>query len=95
MTIGTVLTAATAACGAVARPGQAGVKVLAAQAGAISETGSSLLYPLMRTWAAAYEQGTPGVTVSTASTSSGTGIAAASAGTTDIGASDACQAATW
>jgi phosphate transport system substrate-binding protein len=89
MTIGTVLTAATAACGAVARPGQAGVKVLAAQAGAISETGSSLLYPLMRTWAAAYEQGTPGVTVSTASTSSGTGIAAASAGTTDIGASDA------
>jgi phosphate transport system substrate-binding protein len=43
----------------------------------------------MRTWAAAYQQGTPGVTVSTASTSSGTGIAAASAGTTDIGASDA------
>jgi phosphate transport system substrate-binding protein len=89
MTIGTALTAATAACGAVARPGQAGGKVLAAQAGTISETGSSLLYPLMRSWAAAYQQGTPGVTVATASTSSGTGIAAASAGTTDIGASDA------
>ena len=60
-----------------------------AQAGTISETGSSLLYPLMRSWAAAYQQGTPGVTVSTASTSSGTGIAAASAGTADLGASDA------
>src|SRR6202000_738165 len=53
------------------------------------QTASSLLYPLMRSWAAAYQQGTPGVTVSTASTSSGTGIAAASAGTTDLGASDA------
>jgi phosphate transport system substrate-binding protein len=87
--IGTALAAAAAACGTVAGPGQAGVTAVAAQAGTISETGSSLLYPLMRSWAAAYQQGTPGVTVSTASTSSGTGIAAASAGTTDLGASDA------
>jgi phosphate transport system substrate-binding protein len=87
--IGTALTAAAAACGTVAGPGQAGVTAVDARAGTISETGSSLLYPLMRSWAAAYQQGTPGVTVSTASTSSGTGIAAASAGTTDLGASDA------
>ena len=89
MMIGTALAAAAAACGTVAGPGQAGVTAVAAQAGTISETGSSLLYPLMRSWAAAYQQGTPGVTVSTASTSSGTGIAAATAGTTDLGASDA------
>jgi phosphate transport system substrate-binding protein len=89
MAIGTALAAAAAACGTVAGPGQAGVIAVAAQAGTISETGSSLLYPLMRSWAAAYQQGTTGVTVSTASTSSGTGIAAATAGTTDLGASDA------
>jgi phosphate transport system substrate-binding protein len=89
MMIGTALAAAAAACGTVAGPGQAGITAVAAHAGTISETGSSLLYPLMRSWAAAYQQGTPGVTVSTASTSSGTGIAAASAGTTDLGASDA------
>ena len=87
--IGTALAAAAAACGTVAGPGQASVTAVDARAGTISETGSSLLYPLMRSWAAAYQQGTPGVTVSTASTSSGTGIAAASAGTTDLGASDA------
>ena len=71
VTIGTALAAGTAACGTAAhpadpaRPGNAGVSVLAAQAGTISETGSGLLYPLMRSWAAAYQQGTPGVTVST------------------------------
>ena len=85
--IGTALAAATAACGSTAQPRQA--EVTAAQAGTISETGSSLLYPLMHTWAAAYQHAAPGVTVATASTSSGTGLAAAAAGTTDIGASDA------
>ena len=43
----------------------------------------------MRTWARAYQRQTSGMTVTTASTGSGTGIAAASAGTTDLGASDA------
>ena len=86
--IGTALAVAAAACGTVSRPGQAGA-LDSAQAGTISETGSSLLYPLMRSWAAAYQRATTGVTVSTASTSSGTGISAASAGTTDLGASDA------
>jgi len=88
MTIGTALAAATAACGS-ARPGTSAVTDLAAPGTTVSETGSGLLYPLMRSWAQAYQQATPGVTVSTASTGSGTGIAAASAGTVDLGASDA------
>src|SRR5579859_615035 len=86
--------ALTAACGAVshANGGEPrGVKAnaLAEPAGTISETGSGLLYPLMRTWAAAYHQQFPNVTVTTALTGSGAGIAAATAGTVDIGASDA------
>jgi phosphate transport system substrate-binding protein len=55
----------------------------------ITESGSSLLYPLARTWAAAYHQQVPGATVTTASTGSGKGIALASADKIDIGASDA------
>ena len=89
MTIGTALAAAAAACGTVARTGQDSAIVVAAQSGTISEAGSSLLYPLMSSWAVAYQRQAPGVTVKTASTSSGKGIAAASAGTVDLGASDA------
>ncbi|MGO9958445.1 MAG: phosphate ABC transporter substrate-binding protein PstS [Solirubrobacteraceae bacterium] len=59
------------------------------RAGTISETGSTLLFPLMRTWAAGYHQQFPGVTISTAATGSGAGIAGASAGTVEIGTSDA------
>jgi phosphate transport system substrate-binding protein len=55
----------------------------------LSETGSTLLYPLMRSWATAYHQQVPAVSVSTAATGSGAGIAAASAGKADIGTSDA------
>jgi phosphate transport system substrate-binding protein len=55
----------------------------------LSETGSTLLYPLASTWAKAYHQQHPGVTVMTAGTGSGTGIKDASDGTADIGASDA------
>ncbi|HEY6495279.1 MAG TPA: phosphate ABC transporter substrate-binding protein PstS [Trebonia sp.] len=81
-----------AACGAGAgAPGAAGAPagLVSAPGGTISETGSSLLYPLMHTWAGAYHKQVPGVTVATVSSSSGTGIAAASAGTSDLGASDA------
>ncbi len=35
----------------------------AAQAETINEAGSSLLYPLMRSWAGAYQRQAPGVTV--------------------------------
>jgi phosphate transport system substrate-binding protein len=55
----------------------------------LSETGSTLLYPLFRTWAAAYHGQHSQVTIPTGATGSGAGIAAASAGTVDIGASDA------
>jgi len=56
---------------------------------ALSETGSTLLYPLLRSWAAAYHQQHANVSLATAATGSGKGIAEASAGTVNIGASDA------
>jgi phosphate transport system substrate-binding protein len=56
---------------------------------ALSETGSTLLFPLLTAWASAYHQQFSQVTISTAGTGSGAGIKAASAGTADIGASDA------
>jgi len=55
----------------------------------LTETGSTLLYPLLKLWASAYHQQHPQVAVSTAGTGSGAGIAAASAGQADLGASDA------
>ena len=55
----------------------------------LSETGSTLLYPLFRTWATAYHAQHSQVTIPTGATGSGAGIAGASAGTVDIGASDA------
>jgi phosphate transport system substrate-binding protein len=58
-------------------------------ASSLAETGSTLLFPLMRTWAAAYHQQFPVAVVRTAATGSGAGIADASAGTADIGTSDA------
>jgi phosphate transport system substrate-binding protein len=55
----------------------------------ISETGSTLLYPLFQTWASAYHQEHSQVRITTGATGSGAGIEGASSGTTDIGASDA------
>jgi len=89
----------TAACGtgAVARSGSpsAGASPSGPASGpapahmAISETGSTLLYPLMGLWAAAYHQQHPQVSVTLGATGSGVGIADASAGKINIGASDA------
>jgi phosphate transport system substrate-binding protein len=62
---------------------------LSASGVTVSETGSTLLYPLARTWAAAYHRQHPGVTVTTAGTGSGAGIEDASDGQAEIGASDA------
>jgi phosphate transport system substrate-binding protein len=56
---------------------------------ALTETGSTLLYPLFNLWAPAYSHQYPHITVTTAGTGSGTGISQAAAGTVDIGASDA------
>jgi phosphate transport system substrate-binding protein len=55
----------------------------------LSETGSTLLLPLLKAWASAYHQQFSQVTITTAGTGSGAGIKAASKGTADIGASDA------
>lgn len=79
----------TVACGTGANRAEVTARLASEPAGTISETGSGLLYPLAHTWAAAYHQQFPGVTVTTASTGSGKGIALASAGQADIGASDA------
>jgi phosphate transport system substrate-binding protein len=55
----------------------------------LSETGSTLLYPLFQLWAAAYHRHHPNVTITPQGTGSGTGISDASSGTVNIGASDA------
>lgn len=56
---------------------------------ALTETGSTLLYPLFGAWAPAFNKAYPTVSITTAGTGSGAGIAGAAAGTVDIGASDA------
>jgi phosphate transport system substrate-binding protein len=55
----------------------------------ITETGSTLLFPLVSTWATDYQKNYKNVTITTGGTGSGTGITDASTGTVDIGASDA------
>lgn len=55
----------------------------------ITETGSSLIFPLFQLWGPAYEKLYPNVNISGASTGSGTGISSAEAGTVDIGGTDA------
>jgi phosphate transport system substrate-binding protein len=56
---------------------------------ALSETGSTLLYPLFNLWGPAYHGKYPNVGITAQGTGSGTGIAQAAAGAVDIGASDA------
>jgi phosphate transport system substrate-binding protein len=55
----------------------------------LTETGSTLLYPLWNLWVPGYQQKFPQVTIQTAGTGSGTGITDATNGTADIGSSDA------
>jgi phosphate transport system substrate-binding protein len=61
----------------------------AAASASLSETGSTLLYPLFNLWVPDYKTTYPQVTITTAGTGSGTGISSAAGGTADIGASDA------
>jgi len=72
-------------------PKAAGVTLLTPPSATVSlsESGSSLLFPLFNAWGAAYTLRYPNITVSTASTGSGTGISSALSGTVDIGTSDA------
>jgi phosphate transport system substrate-binding protein len=76
---GVLATAAGAAKAAVEKP----------SGGTVSETGSTLLYPLFNLWSSGYSQKYPSLTIQTAGTGSGAGIAGATEGTADIGASDA------
>jgi phosphate transport system substrate-binding protein len=55
----------------------------------LSETGSTLLFPLFGTWQTDYSTDFPAVTITSGATGSGTGIADAATGTVTIGASDA------
>jgi phosphate transport system substrate-binding protein len=55
----------------------------------ISETGSTLLLPLISSWQVAYSSLNPKILITTSGTGSGTGIADAAAGTVNIGGSDA------
>jgi phosphate transport system substrate-binding protein len=76
----------TAASAAVKLPAGAVEKP---SGGTVTETGSTLLYPLFNLWASGYQEKYPSVTIQTAGTGSGTGISEAQSGTIDIGASDA------
>ena len=55
----------------------------------LSETGSTLLYPLFSEWGPAYHEKYPNVTITTQGSGSGAGISQAAAGAVTIGASDA------
>jgi phosphate transport system substrate-binding protein len=55
----------------------------------ISETGSTILFPLFGDWQTAYSTVDPSVTITSGSTGSGTGITDAAEGLVNIGASDA------
>ncbi len=55
----------------------------------LTETGSTMLYPLFQTWIANYTKTHPGVQITTGATGSGAGMAQAIAGKVQIGASDA------
>jgi phosphate transport system substrate-binding protein len=69
--------------------GAAGGRAARAADATLSETGSTLMLPLMRHWADGYRAASEGVTLTTAGTGSGAGIAAAEDGSAAIGASDA------
>jgi len=72
-----------AAAAGVARP------ALSAGQVTLKATGSTLMYPLLLTWAKRFQSGTPGVGLTVAATGSGAGIAQAISGAAQIGASDA------
>jgi phosphate transport system substrate-binding protein len=55
---------------------------------AIRESGSTLLFPVVTAWAAAYAKIAPGVDVTTDATGSGAGVEAVVTGNAELGASD-------
>ncbi|GLE51933.1 phosphate ABC transporter substrate-binding protein PstS [Mycobacterium montefiorense] len=78
-----------AACGSPNPASTAGSVAPAPSQVELSETGSTLLYPLFSEWGPAYHQKFPNVTVTTQGSGSGAGISQAATGAVNIGASDA------
>ena len=85
------LTLLAAACGgsSTSSTPKATVPVTDAGGKSISETGSTILFPLFGAWQTAYSTANPSVTITSGSTGSGVGIADAAEGLVNIGASDA------
>jgi phosphate transport system substrate-binding protein len=88
------LTVLAAACGSSSPSKPSGSSTTSAPPASasgksISETGSSLLFPLFGAWQSAYSTANAAVTITSGSTGSGTGIADAANGLVNIGASDA------
>jgi phosphate transport system substrate-binding protein len=77
----------TTTAGAATKLPKSGVET--PSGGTVTETGSTLLYPLFNLWAGGYSTKYPSTTIQTAGTGSGTGISEATTGTINIGASDA------
>ncbi len=88
---------ALAACGSSGSTSNSGSSSAPAASGSaaaasgksISETGSTLLFPLFGSWQADYSTANPNVTITSGATGSGTGITDASQGLVNLGASDA------
>ncbi|MCV7102371.1 phosphate ABC transporter substrate-binding protein PstS [Mycobacterium palustre] len=95
-----VTTLGVAACGSHAAAPKGGAPSAGPNTGAVatvpatsttelSETGSTLLYPLFSEWGPAYHAKYPNVTITTQGSGSGAGISQVAAGAVRIGASDA------
>lgn len=79
-----------AACGSSSSPtSSTSSSTTSANGKTISETGSTLLFPLFGAWQTAYNTADPSITITSGATGSGTGIADAATGLVNIGASDA------
>jgi phosphate transport system substrate-binding protein len=85
----TVLAAACSSSPSTPSASASATTSAAASGKTISETGSTLLFPLFGSWQAAYSSVDPSLTITSGATGSGTGIADAAAGLVNIGASDA------
>jgi phosphate transport system substrate-binding protein len=83
------LLAACGSSGSTAPSGSGSTSPAASTGVTLSETGSTLMFPLFGAWQTAYSTTVPDVTITSGGTGSGTGIADASTGTVTIGASDA------
>jgi phosphate transport system substrate-binding protein len=84
-----LLAAACGSSGTSSAPKAAPASDANASGKSISETGSTILFPLFGAWQTAYSTANPSVTITSGATGSGTGITDAAEGLVNIGASDA------